>query len=446
MVCACSILHGSFFIDDCLLQFTCFHTLQLLLSQSIMSHPFTLSMVEMSQALQPKNVRSLPAVCTQSQKLSKLAALCWFFLFCVWMRNAFICLIMFSNHVFTEISHIYVHRHSMVMVTSWEWYIFTSLSQRKPAPAGCDGAYSIHQQLFSPTQAILIISDNNNKTMWRMQANLNSNFFWWDQIKGIPHRHTFCSVFHSLTVFVLYRSGLSLSSSMCPLMIPSTLRSRSSEFIERRWRFIHFLAIPHYHILSKNSTLSLQSAPPILSLIKNSHCSYTGPIAVNPPQIWYVSYSASVSVSAMMKIFCCLTLLSNYLMNRTQRFCLMRRSKSSTSSFHWLQLYRDCMNKQDKILKVCHGILIRSHDLNLMKSESHRLWKLKMIWNTQFLSDYRIYCVLFGTHSTDHSTSICSVYTAYVHLFAYSYPSPWWSMEQSTCQSTEHIATLPKHF
>ena len=69
----------SIFTDDCLLQFTCFYTLQLLLPQSIMSHSFTLSMVEMSQALQPKNVRSLPAVCTQSQKLSKLAALCWLF-------------------------------------------------------------------------------------------------------------------------------------------------------------------------------------------------------------------------------------------------------------------------------------------------------------------------------------------------------------------------------
>ena len=125
-------LNQSLFIDDCLLQFTCFHTLQLLLSQSIMSHPFTLSMVEMSQALQPKNVRSLPAVCTQSQKLSKLAALCWFFLLCDWwMRNAIPICPCLCNHTFTEISYIYVHRYLIVMVTSLVMvYFYISFSKQ----------------------------------------------------------------------------------------------------------------------------------------------------------------------------------------------------------------------------------------------------------------------------------------------------------------------------
>ena len=61
---------------------------------------------------------------------------------------------------------------------------------------------------------------------------------------------------------------------------------------------------------------------------------------------------------------------------------------------------------------------------------------------SNFISDCRTCGIFFWTQSPYH----LFINTAYVHILAYLYSSPWWSMEQLTCQSTENLATLPNIF
>ena len=94
------------------------------------------------------------------------------------------------------------------------------------------------------------------------------------------------------------------------------------------------------------------------------------------------------------------------------------------------------------------------HSYSISRSRSDEVWVAQImktqndLKHSQFLSDYWIYCVLFGNAfyrlfigCSVCTHSVCSHIHAFISIIDHDD-----QMEQSTCQSTENIVTLPKHF
>ena len=158
--------------------------------------------------------------------------------------------------------------------------------------------------------------------------------------------------------------------------------------------------------------------------------------------IWYVLYFASVSVSKMMRIFYCLILLSNYLMNRTQRFCLMRRSKLSLLNLSVDCIYSDCMNTQEKT-KYVTVFSFEFRSLSRTDYENSK-WFETLSQNLSLINKFVAYylkSILPIIHRAFALFTQRMSILSPIHIIHHDD-----QMEQSTCQSTENIATLPKHF